>query len=374
MDTATTRLVRILALAATLSLGKNSQTLDVNPALPVGEFLSFKQNDQSTAERYYSVVDPQNRRGTLQEWWVVNGFDQDGAGGVRAAYLNRNDLGLGRDMHCLQQSDAVACYVTNYGNPDGSPGNSELAWRADRARAGATVAMEYSAIEGSADPTKMVKFFVFRGGTGNAERIDGVDLDGRGEKFVPGLCVVCHGGNYVPALGANPQPSEGELGASFREFDLATYGYPAGGPRSAQELAFEQLNKIVLRTNPAPAIKDLITGWYADGGSQNRDYIPLGWADSAEHASLYENVVARSCRTCHVALDSYYSNNAISWTSFEQFKAERSQIRRFVCGDHKTMPHAGITFSNFWLSDSGKTPAYLAAFHDVGWEPFGECK
>ena len=40
-----------------------------------------------------------------------------------ATYFNQGDLGLGREMHCVRNecTGETACYVKNYGNPDGTP-------------------------------------------------------------------------------------------------------------------------------------------------------------------------------------------------------------------------------------------------------------
>jgi hypothetical protein len=305
----------------------------------------------------------------------VNGFDKNGGGGTRAAYLNDNDLGFGRDMHCLEKPTGdVACYVTNYGDFHQNAGSATLAWQADRNQALATVAMEYSTMEGAEGVGKIVKFYVFNGGNANGARRLSVPLDANGEKYVPGLCVVCHGGTYAPDSSSTINPADADLGSSFREFDLATFKYPTEAPRSLQEPSFKRLNEIVTDTKPAAAISDLIHGWYASGDTQNNDFVPLEWKGDAQ-VKLYKDVVARSCRTCHVALESSYSNSVMSWASYNQFQAEKGRIQSFVCGRNKFMPHAFVTFSNFWLRDDKKGPTALASFKDTGWEtPFGDCK
>jgi hypothetical protein len=346
------------------------------PPLPAGHFLSFKQNDEATAKRYYGAIDPRNLRLTLGQWWTLNGFDQAGGGGTRTAYLNDNDLGIGRDMHCIEKpSGDIACYVTNYGDFTQNAESANLAWQADRDHALATVAMEYSAIEGAEGAGKIVKFYVFKGGNVSGPRLLSVSLETNGqEKYVPGLCVVCHGGTYSPDMSSNITPDEADLGSSFREFDLATFKYPTATPRSSQEASFKRLNEIVTDTKPAPAISDLVSGWYRSSAVQDNDFIPSDWKGDAQ-SKLYKNVVAKSCRTCHVALVSSYSNSVMSWTSYNQFQAEKGRIQSFVCGKNKFMPHAFVTFSNFWLRDDKSGPATLASFKDTNWDPpFGDCK
>src|SRR3989442_3004345 len=89
--------------------------------------------DVSEASNYYNtiganaLVAPPN--GTLFDAWLAaNGFTS-GAQDVRAVYGNRGDLAFGRDMHCLQSGQNIACYVTNYGPPPisflGAPRNPD---------------------------------------------------------------------------------------------------------------------------------------------------------------------------------------------------------------------------------------------------------
>jgi hypothetical protein len=337
-----------------------------------GGFLLYKQNDQAAAERYYKTVDPQDRRATLGAWWQVNGFGADGSGGIRTAYLNNNDLGSGRDMHCLaRESGELACYVTNYGGFDQNPAYAVQALEARKDQAIATVAMEYSPIEGAPTQDKVVKFFVYKGGEATGIRSLSAALDQFGEKYVPGLCLACHGGNYQPTSDPSPSPSEADLGASFREFDLATLVFPPNSPRVLQEDAFRLQNDIVLKSDPAPAISDLIHGWYVHGPTQDNSYVPPGWSGKEQ---FYRGVIAGSCRTCHVALDSTSHNSSISWTQYDQFQQERRVIKNYVCGKRKLMPNAQITYQNFWLSGADKGPNALVTFSASDWAPFGSCK
>jgi hypothetical protein len=341
---------------------------------PSAGFLKRKENDDVAASRYYQISDPLGKRDTLGKWWQVNGFGADGSGGIRSAYLNDNDLGTGRDMHCLVSQNAdAACYVTNYGDFLQNPASADLAWGADKNTAIATVAMEYSSIEGISANRKVVKFFVFGGGLPESKRIKAVALiPSSGPQAVPGLCLNCHGGSYQPSVTGGPATlEEVDLGSSFREFDLATFVFPRNTPRSSQEDTFRQLNQMVLKTNPAPAISELISGWYSGSATQNNGFIPPGWIGNEP---LYRDVVVRSCRTCHVALDSSSSNSVVSWTSYDQFRGERSAIKSLVCGSLKNMPHAKVTYENFWLRENGGGPRALAQFAGAGWRPIGTCQ
>jgi hypothetical protein len=135
-----------------------------------------------------------------------------------------------------------------------------------------------------------------------------------------------------------------------------------------QEDAFRLQNEIVLKSNPAPAIADLIHGWYAKGQLQDNNYIPPGWSGKE---TLYRDVVATSCRTCHVALDNSSQNSSISWTSYDQFQQDRPVIKNYVCGKRKIMPDAQVTYRNFWSAERSKT---LAAFSAADWSPIASCQ
>jgi hypothetical protein len=385
-----------LASAAVLPPG-------VPPTGTPPDFLTFKGlATQQDAINYYLTADPEGRRTfldpsnpdptqthTLADWWNVVGFNPDGSGGVRTAYLNNNDLGFGRDMHCLQGTDefgniTLACYVTNYGKPDQNIKNADLAWKAwnsngtpsqsGRAKAIATVCMEYTVVDQDPSGIPVVKFFVYKGGDGTGNLLLSADLDGNGQKFVPTLCLNCHGGDFQPGSNSNVA----DLGASFREFDLASFRYSklSGASRAKQETKFATQNFMVQSSNAAPAIQEIIENWYFangnNGNRQNSNAVPSGWA---AHPDLYLNVVAKSCRTCHIAQDSVSSNDSISWDTYDQFSGDRSTIQDYVCGQQKEMPHALITFKNFWLSKNPHSPDSLAKFQSLPeWPAFGSCR
>ena len=350
-------------------------------------FLTFKEvGTQAQAAGYYATVDPNNLRTTLGAWWSTNGFTLGADGfpnnAVRTSYLNNNDLGSGRDMYFLQHPDGtMAAYVTNYGLFDQNPDNAQLA--ADRTSPNATVAMEYSPVEGQGT-TRIVKFFVFAG-NGNgaaAARQPGAELDGFGLKFVPNLCLNCHGGTFYPANPAAPTFAEVNMQAAFRELDIATYKFPGGRltANAAEKDAFKQQNLIVkgLNTGDAltrQAIKDLITGWYAGGTSdQDNTYTPSGWVGSPQQG-LYHDVVANSCRTCHIAFVSSENAGGLNWNRYDQLRGRHDFLKSFVLCEDRYMPHAVITYRNFWLSGSPHRPGALRNFSDgSNWTQLGVCQ
>jgi hypothetical protein len=355
--------------------------------------------DSATTSGYYLALDAAmtydapthtysgGTHSTLGDWWQQAGFGADGlaGGGASQAYLNDNDLGLGRSMHIRQAANGdVFAYVTNYGNPDQSPQNAIDALNQNAAVRGATVAME------STGASHIVKFFVYAGlgGGANAKLVESANLDGFGDKFVPQLCETCHGGEPY-FTGTTPTPQHvslrnGGLGAVFREFDLATYIFPGGSTPgdiaavgAADRAQFHELNQLVIASGTQPNISDLINGFYGLGaGNFDTAWAPATWQAPAAKLALYQNVVAKSCRTCHVAFDPTGFGSFLDWQHYDQFEGARFNIDSRVCGTEKIMPHALITYRNFWLGNLGGTyePAALAGYSAPGWAPLGQCK
>jgi hypothetical protein len=103
---------------ARLAAGKGA-----NPAL-----LRPQHPDSCDPTPYYTAIDLDSERLTLEDWLEVNGYHADGSikdsskPHAAAKYINANDLYLGRDMHCIQNPNAytaLACWVTNSLHPDG---------------------------------------------------------------------------------------------------------------------------------------------------------------------------------------------------------------------------------------------------------------
>ena len=341
-------------------------------------FLSRMGTTDNSAA-YYQNVDPNNLRDTLGAWWSVAGFDpSDGSGGVaQAAYLNWNDLGFGRDMHFNKNpaTGNVYAWVTNYGCPDDNPNNADLAAKPDPADAVATVCMEYSPVEGASQPP-IVKFFVYAGGVAAGTRLGAADLDEWGGKPVPNLCQNCHGGTSPYEGGTNVN-----LAANFLPFDLALLQYPGPSttPPPVDLGEYYTMNAIIAQvTTPTTAISDLINGWYdplKSPPTQNNNYIPTGWqvggSVPASAAGLYQNVIVPGCRACHYS----FSNN-INWDSYQSALTAYTTIDAYACGPQPIMPHAAVTYINFWTNAYGfpvSPPTYLGQYTDPNWEALGGC-
>ena len=328
------------------------------PSFLIGPYGQFNPADGAQqAQDYYNALDPAGDKDTLGKWWSENGFGADGLGNgnltyINQAYLNFNDLGFGRDMHCLENGNDFACYVTNYGLPDQNLGNADAAENKDAAQRGATVAMEYDA---SAPVDERVQFYVFGGGDAAAPRITFADLDGLGPKPVPFLCAVCHGGS--PNLNANGTVDY----ARFREFDLPSFKYSGGrdwdygsANLDATELGnFAALNEMVRNTTNGLPIGDLIDAWYPGGfAGSPAPAVPIPPAGWATEPTGYHEVHGKTCRTCHIARDEGNPNSFFVLNSLANFQGTSYTVCGSGVPKRRFMPNAVVTYKNFWADTS----------------------
>ena len=329
-------------------------------------------------------------RSTLGDWWTqVAGFSNTGTAVDEAheSYLNFNDLGFGRDMHIREDGGNVYAYVTNYANsnvPDQNPLNATYAQDHVADKIIATVAMEASEFAGM---SHVVKFFVYGGGDETAPLINSADLDGFGQKFVPQLCQVCHGGKpfYSSAgatdLGYALRTSSGAVGAVLREFDLASFVYPGDsvpGNLPADISQYYELNQLVLASGTQPVMQDLINGFNPNSTTFDPAWAPATWDVAGPKRDLYTNVVGKSCRTCHIAFDPTAVGNSYNWEDYTTFTNARGGINFRVCiPNSQPMPHALMTYRNFWLGGLGGPyePQVLRTYADGAiWPALGTCQ
>lgn len=413
-----------------LNLGCPSpSTTGLGPA-SVGNFLKkYEPTTLSQAIAYYKALDPAmtfdhvtglwsgGTHSNFQAWLAHAGFRPDAPLGnidisdtEQVSYLNFNDLGFGRRMTMRKDSNGnVYSFVTNFGCGNQDLNDANSAQNNDAVKLGATVAMEYSQLNqsvgisaglpftGDANTSKVVKFFIFDTKGSNiittynplaAKLLNAADLDGNGNKFVPNLCVTCHGGKKLepvtnfgevsttdlPAIldrltfpdatitaaqaSLRADSNTPQTGSNFREFDLASFRYPAIVPTNATTHVptnmnvvkqFNLLNNFVLHTNPTPAISQLINGWQpgwlpGSNGIFNDAFVPTDWTDQP---TLYKDVITKSCRTCHVALG---NNSPVDFTKYSEFASYRNDIASKVyhLSTDNQMPHSLISYLNFW--------------------------
>lgn len=271
-------------------------------------------------------------------------------------------------LRCPPPSVAsAACYVTNFGPIPGDPPNAAfpnghpdpvraLADAVANAQgvpkpAFATVAMEYVA-PGTAPNS--VKFYAY--GQAGQQILD-AKLDSEGPKFLPTMCMACHGGTYNTA-------NNSVTGASFLPFDLQSFEFSqvADFTQDRQEEAFRRLNQLVKsmrsnHVNSADPIGRLIDLWYPNGvGNANsrftNDRYPPEWG---AQQPAYLGLVAKYCRGCHIA----NTSTSLDFHDHDDFIANSLSILTDVCRDDipgtgHSMPHAEVPFKKMWAADAAR--------------------
>jgi hypothetical protein len=342
--------------------------------LASAEGLGGPQDNRQSACAYYrdlgAVQDctpdghPTGYQLTFADWKQYWGFGSPSSNEVTANYANLADLNLQRDMHTLSHPGPrpgggtgtdVASYVCNSPNPpeDVTLSNTRLGNNLV-----ACVAFEFTVTYNpqTGQPYNnglpFTKFLTF-GPTGGL--LLSVNLDGRGEKFIPGACVACHGGSDYDGRYGAYGTQDPNLNSKFIPYDLDNYQFStlAGFRRADQEEKLRLLNRFVLDTDPYPPTVELINGWYPTPDSDFiGSYIPPGWIG---HEALYNAVVEPHCRMCHVAYDP-------AWTPFDtyaNFADVKYYIAGRVCGAPSierywySMPNTKQTFDRFWSSIGG---------------------
>ncbi len=322
--------------------------------------------------QYYKAIDPDNRRlklddtdndGTVTGFRQTNGFDGTT---VNVFFANSGDLGFGRDMNCVKKGSNpdpdIACYVSNYGDILSVDRDDVDAIKAIKptidpptptnstSKLVATVAMEYSKIDGASDPTKVVKFYAYNA-AGN--RIDRADLDNLGDQPLPQLCMICHGGTLPVSPDTKvmfPPGTGGNLNARFLPFDLTYYTFSSDEDKTNQHAKFKDLNKnYVVPTYTSvdqQPINDLMNAWYPttaeNPDEQVHDAIVKDWGINNASRAIYQQVIGRTCRGCHIT--SPFSGN-----QFSNPTQLSSSVQYLVC-NKKVMPHAVRTNDIFWTS------------------------
>ncbi|MDP2326440.1 MAG: hypothetical protein Q8N51_20785, partial [Gammaproteobacteria bacterium] len=184
-----------------------------------------------------------------------------------------------------------------------------------------------------------------------ADLVTGATLDSQGRKGVPHACLSCHGGRYDAATGK-------VLGASL--LPLVPARYTHGRLFSASDVAPQEsvrrINQIILQSNPAPGVVDLINAMYngAPGtpGATANDAVPSGWR---QQEGLYRKVVGPYCASCHFA-----QRGPLHFRSWGNMLQNKNAVQKTVCQDF-TMPHSEILYRKFWTEGNpGSLPALLS--------------
>jgi len=374
----------------------NSFLLFPNPQLQADGTL--QTDSVAYTQAYYRAIDPNNDKDTLAKWKAANQFDSGSGTQVSTVFGDVRDLGYGRRMTARQNIDGtVAIVVENYLVKTGvayqySTLNLDAAVLQDPRWHDTTNAIEFS--PGPGGGASFVKFFNFDVATGQRQLT--VDLDGRGQKAMPGPCAVCHGGRgdplTPPDASGNPlfplvqnsvSQKRGDIQARMLPLEVGTFDFSAsaGFTRASQEAALKQINQMVLCSYPIPAASvfpedacrraatfteyrgpaaAFIKSVYGGDGMPNPAYsdsfVPAGWS-SAGQSSLYQNVIAYSCRSCHFVRGIGFQSD-IDFDTFAKFQGFADRIRIHVY-DRGNMPLAKLQFDDFWRSTQ---PDTLATF------------
>jgi len=350
------------------------------------------------AQAYYAAIDPQNAKDTLAKWKAANGFDTGTGTQVTVVFGDVRDLGFGRRITGRQNIDGtLAFYTENYLVKTGgayafSPINLEAAIVRDPSALVYVAGIEFS--PGPAGGVNFAKYFNFNVVTGARENM--ADVDGRGDKAMPGPCIVCHGGR-ADALTARDASgnvhfnlllnavsgARGDVLGQLPPFEVSSFQFSdkPGYTRSEQEPMLKTMNKWVLCSYPLSAPSTfpedacrraaspgewqgtaaaLIKAAYGGDGLPNAAYVepaaPSSWA-TAGQTSLYATVVAPACRVCHL-LRGTGRQSDIDFTTYEKFQSYANRIFATVT-NRGDMPLAKLVYDTFHAS-SGE--AALADF------------
>src|ERR1043166_6799543 len=334
------------------------------------------------AQAYYAAVDPLNERDTLAKFKAKNGFDTGIGAQVRVVFGDMRDLGYGRLMTGRRNPDGtIAFFVQNY-LVEAAAGYTYSSANLDAAVAQAgnyhigTNAIEFS--PGPAGGVTFLKFYTYR--PDGTRRLT-ADMDGRGEKAIPGPCITCHGGRgdalTPPAAGGArlfnlvqnlPSGNRGDVQARFNVFELDHFDFSAqpGFTRADFEAGLKQLNRWVLESYPIAAptafpedasrrvaqvnewqgtSAALIKNAYGGDGLPSATYsdtlVRAGWA-AVGQTWLYQNGVAESCRACH-SLRGNGSNSQIDFDSYQKFVDYADRIKAHVF-DRGNMPLSRLVY------------------------------
>lgn len=373
------------ATAVAPTSGPDSFLLFPNPQKQTDGTL--QTNTAAYATAYYTAIDPNNNEDTLDKWKAANGFGNLSTGTeVTVVVGDQKDLGYGRRITARNKNDGtIAVMVENYLVAPAayytySSLNLDAAVVQDQRWHVGTNAIEFSATActpsdpascatAAADwttntggPAKFAKFYTFNPTTG--ARLLAADLDGRGDKAMPGICITCHGGRgdpltpldtkpggtnlpLFPWVGNSASQKRGDVQAHMQPLIVDSFGYSTtpGYTRADQESKLKTINKWVLSSYPilpsdvcspttlcpedanrrvisysynewGGTAANVIKAAYGGPGLPNATfsdtYVPAGWqtpAISVDQTPLYKAVVAPYCRTCHIQRGTWYMDD-----------------------------------------------------------------
>ncbi|GLP96853.1 hypothetical protein [Paraferrimonas sedimenticola] len=394
-----------------LEVSPNNFLQYVNRGLYDPQVFATTIDSAGYAEAYYKVVDADGSRTTFPGWQQANGFNE-ATDVINASFRDVNDLGYGRDMfawkwqhldangmECTNTSFFVVNYVVEVIDGDASaygPLNLDALIAQDKDFHFGTNAIEFSPIDmNDCSSRKILKFFTFSP-SGDQQRLVKVNLDGRGEKYMPTTCIICHGGYAYPPL-PNGEFDPVTLHSpqfvmlqpdTFQYSDMSNYTYADQAPN------IQAINQLVYDSY-------VEAGQYQDIGSWNNEFakerieaayqvktndegspvfsaycpdcIPSGWQQNDTRPEgverLYTQVLKPHCLGCHSLLGTNAAQerdkNIITFSSYEAFATYASGLNVELLTDYifkrGVMPASLISNDSFWNSPEQKA-GLLASF------------
>jgi len=346
-------------------------------------------NSQKIADAYYAAIDPAEERLTLNAWKNINGFGSGSGTELKIAFRDTKDLGYGRLMYLRQNTDnSLAIYVENYqfAGVDGLQYgllNLDALVNNDQRHHFGSNAIEWS--PGPSGGEMFAKFYTFKADPEDADadetRLTTVDLDGRGNKAMPVVCIVCHGGDNHAMESDGSFSNGGNTHAKLQILEPDTFDFSdlPGLTRADQEAAIKQFNEIVLSTYPTVQAEgewssafsiEMVEGWYGGTGLPDAEfdgsYVPVGWRPNPDTGSppagadeLFLNVIKPSCLVCHSKRGTDLRPD-INFSTYNDFILYAETIEEYVY-EAGLMPLALLPFNNFWNSSNPSQPELLAA-------------
>jgi hypothetical protein len=160
----------------------------------------------------------------------IGPFAVNGTPTYTATYINKVDLNLARvqQSHYLRVEPDRGSGLQSLGRygllqPYASRHrHSSVENAAANKNLVACVAMDYTISPGVNNNQPFIRFYIFGP---NGQLLPSVNLDGRREKFVPGTCVVCHGGDHY--AGKFPENGTGfaNVGGHFLPYDAGNFEF-----------------------------------------------------------------------------------------------------------------------------------------------------
>ncbi|MEO8575732.1 MAG: hypothetical protein ABI556_03490 [Gemmatimonadales bacterium] len=181
-----------------------------------------------------------------------------------ATYGNDLDLGVGRRTQCAQGAMTIppyavttTCYATAHGIVPGEKGFNDIN---TITRPGEGTGDDFIlAMVISKDASGSTFLVVLRdslsngGGPWYGHLADRVSLDTEGRKYVPQVCLSCHGGKF------NTKTFKVD-GASFLPLDPGLLAFSSSAAKAAQQEKMRKINAMIVTSAPQSAVASYIRG------------------------------------------------------------------------------------------------------------------